>query len=325
MPGPRSRTSGRLWRLVAPLAALALAGVIAVLGLQREDAGALAACVSHTNTEEELQFNGLLQSWRDANIEGSYSLTVSSSLNAAAYGYAVYLANTPGAAGHYADGGAQGPAWADRAIQCGYPSGIAAGGEGLAVVESSGPVSVSPQQALNVMTSEQGGGVWVPSDVGAPVKCVGTGKAVSADGRKVAWVTLLFATFSTCPQAVSATPASSPPGATPSPSPSKSPSPSPSASASKSPSPSPSPSPGTHNWPVVFAANGWSLWTLPPGDIEQILGPAAGCFVAVYQQDGDGWLRYAPGVPDYANNLHYSDGGPFWILGSDRICGLITL
>lgn len=191
-------------------------------------AKAAISCPAHQNTAEETEFIGLLQAWRNANIAGSYQLTVSAPLNAAAAHYADYLANTPGAAGHYAEPGYPPPyAWAARAVDCGYPASIAAGGEGLAVVESSGVISVGAQLALNIMTAEKGGGVWVPSNVGLPVKCVGAAKSVSANGRKVAWVTLLFATSGNCPQAVS--------GGGGNPSPSLSP--------TKTPTPTPTPTP----------------------------------------------------------------------------------
>jgi len=172
-----------------------------------------------------MAFLSLIQAWRNANIAGSYPLTVSGPLDAAAAHYADYLANTPGTGGHYAEPGyTTGYPWAKRAIDCGYPSSQAAGGEGLAVVESSAVIAVSAQQALNIMTSEQGGGVWVPSNVGLPVKCVGVARYVSANGKKVAWVTLIFATSGTCPQAVSGggsstTPASPTPTKTPTPTP----------------------------------------------------------------------------------------------------------
>ncbi|MGB4861715.1 MAG: hypothetical protein WBO97_04585 [Tepidiformaceae bacterium] len=206
------------------------AGIVAVLAVMLARTGsaeAIAPCVPHSATAEESAFLQVLQSWRDGAIQGSHRLMQSAPLNAAAMGYAQFLANTPGAGGHYADG-APGFAWATRAVNCGYPSNLAAGGEGLAVLESSAPVPVDPQAALSIMAGEGGGGVHVPSNVGLPVKCVGVGKAVSPDGKKTAWVTLLFATSGECPSSVSsgggtapsstATPASSTPTITPTPS-----------------------------------------------------------------------------------------------------------
>src|SRR5690606_19413816 len=121
------------------------------------------------NTTEELQFLSLVQSWRDSNIPGSHPLTRSVSLNKAAWHYARYLADTPGAAGHYAEPGYQtGFPWTQRAIDCGY--NVPAGGEGLAVVESSSPVVVSPFSARDIMTAHRGSGIWIPANVGADVK-----------------------------------------------------------------------------------------------------------------------------------------------------------
>jgi hypothetical protein len=201
------------WRHPAAVALLIVSllcggAAISLAMFRARPAEATASCVAHTNSQDELSFLSLEQAWRNAHISGSYGLTISGPLNAAAAGYAQYLANTLGAQGHNADG-TTGYAWATRAVNCGYPQQYAAGGEGLAVVESSAQVSLSPQQALNVMTSEGGGGIWVPSDVGLPVKCVGIAKATSNDGKKVAWVTLLFATLGSCPSSTSPPPPSS--------------------------------------------------------------------------------------------------------------------
>lgn len=223
-------------RLLYPVASGALGVSLALIALMgsgsQPTAQALAPCITHSNTSEELQFVAILQSWRDRNIAGSHQLTVSAPLNAAAAGYAQYLVDHPGASGHYADGGN----WAQRAVQCGYPSNQAAGGEGLAVAEGSGQLQVGPQQALDIMTAWGGSGVNVPSNVGLPVKCVGAAKAASADGRKVAWVTLIFAASGACPQAatgggggstVTVTPGTPTPSPTPTSTPTKTPSPTP--------------------------------------------------------------------------------------------------
>lgn len=280
-------------------------------------ANATAPCVAHTPSGEESTFLGLLQSWRDGAIPGSQQLSQSAPLNAAAMGYAQFLANTPGAGGHDADK-APGYAWATRAIQCGYPSGWAAGGEGLAVVESSSVISVSAQQALNTMTAETGGGVWVPSNVGLPVKCVGVGKAVSSNGKKVAWVTLLFAANGTCPQQVNGGSGS------PSPSTTAAATNTPTSTPSPAPSPTPSPTPKPLGVAITVYA-GWNLVVLPAGNIAEVLHRADGCYRAVYQQQGGRWLRYSPEVPGYANNLQTLNGGTFWIEGTAQNCGLIGL
>src|SRR6188508_892091 len=188
------------------LLALTLAGVLLSVGAavasMPRPAEAIAPCVDHTPGGDELTFLAALQTWRNANIPGSQQLTQSAPLNAAAQGYAQFLANTPGAGGHYADG-AGGFPWATRAKNCGYPPDQAAGGEGVANTGT-------PSQALALMTGEVGsGGVWVPANVGAPVKCVGIGKATS--GSKTSWVVLLFAAFGDCPGATAGGP---PPSAT---------------------------------------------------------------------------------------------------------------
>ncbi len=290
---------------------IAVIGIVAmlfgaVLTLRHKDADALASCIPHTNTPDEMTFLAQLQGWRDANIPGSYPLTLSSPLNAAAAGYARYLVDHPGSAGHFADGGN----WASRAVQCGYPSGEAAGGEGLAVVQASGMVSVSPAQALQIMTSEQGGGVHVPSNVGAPVKCVGVARVSAADGHEDAWVTLLFAAFNSCAEPVTGPPpgsATNTPTVTP----------------TMTPTPTPTATPNYNT--QITLLTGWNLVTLPPGPLSDILDTARQCFSAVYQADADHWLRYVPGAPAYTNNLSVSNGGAFWILGTDANCGVVRI
>lgn len=296
------------------LGAALVAAAVATGLAHNTTAKATAPCVAHTPSGEELTFLGLLQTWRDGAIPGSQQLSQSASLNAAAMGYAQFLANTPGAGGHFADG-SPGYAWVTRAVQCGYPANWGAGGEGLAVVESSATVSVSPQQALNTMTSEAGGGVWVPANVGLPVKCVGVGKATSANGKKVAWVTLLFAAGGACPQQVTG---GSSPTATTSSTPTPTPTP------TKTPTPTPSPTPPALGVTVTIYS-GWNLVVLPAGPVGDVLYRAKGCYRAVYQQEGARWLRYSPDVPAYANNLQTLNGGVFWVEGAAANCGLIGL
>ena len=193
------------WPVILGVVGLAAIGAASGLAWRGGDAQAqTVGCPAHANTAEEMDFLSQLQAWRNAHIAGSYTLIRSSNLNAAAAGYAQYLANTPGAAGHYADGSN----WANRALACGFSSThpgdgysypAAAGGEGLAVVEASTQITVSASQALNTMTAESGGGVWVPSSVGPPVICVGVAKAVNSAGTKVAWVAEIFgSTGGTC-------------------------------------------------------------------------------------------------------------------------------
>ena len=297
------------------LLALTLAGVLlsvgALVAAMPRHAEAIAPCVVHTPSGDELTFLGALQAWRNASIPGSQQLTQSAPLNAAAQGYAQFLANTPGAGGHYADG-AGGFPWATRAINCGYPSNQAAGGEGVANTGTS-------SQALTVMTGETGGGVWVPANVGAPVKCVGVGKATS--GSKTSWVVLLFAAFGECPGATTGGP---PPSATSSAS----------STATKTATPTNTPTPTTTPTPSPTAQSdgstltvyeGWNLVTLPAGPVSDVLHRAAGCYRAIYQQNGSEWLRYSPEAPAYANNLQTLNGGTFWIEGTAANCGVVPL
>ena len=267
-----------LWPLILGVLGLAAIGAAAGLTARGGDAQAqTAGCPTHANTAEEMDFLSQLQAWRDANIAGSLPLIRSANLNAAAAGYAQFLANTPGAGGHYADGSN----WANRALACGFSSThpgdgysypAAAGGEGLAVVEASSQITVSASQALAIMAGDSGGGIWVPSSVGPPVICVGVAKAVNAAGTKVAWVAEIFgSTGGTCdganpPTAVpsgtitaTTTSSSTPTPSTTAPasattSPSATSSSTATSTATPSPTPSPTPTPKTYRaWAPMIA------------------------------------------------------------------------
>lgn len=75
----------------------------------------------------------------------------------------------------------------------------------------------------------------------------------------------------------------------------------------------------------MFLGPGWNLTTLPPGPVEQVLARAGGCYRAIYQWNGERWLRYVPGAPQYANNLQTLNGGAIWIEGTAANCGLVQL
>ena len=312
---------------------MAITITVTLATLQQNDARALAPCLAHTNTTEELAFLAQLQSWRDQNIQGSFPLTLSAPLNAAAAGYAQFLANNAGAQGHSADPPEGQFPWADRAVECGYPSNEAAGGEGLAVVEASGQIDVTGTQALTIMTAEGGGGVWVPSFIGANVECVGLAKMSGLNGSKVAWVVELFATFDTCPQAVvgggggtTPSPSSSPDTATATPTDTPTMTPTPSPTATPSPTPSPTPTPRADGATLALTPGGWNLVTLPASaSLPDLLYRATGCFSEVYQQQGNTWFDYAPGIPAYASDLVASNGGAFWIKATSQDCGTIHL
>ena len=226
------------------LAAGAIAiAAMALLG-RASSVEAIAPCVPHTPSGEELGFVQQLQSWRNSAIPGSQSLTLSAPLNAAAMGYAQFLADNPGAGGHYADG-TPGYAWATRAVNCGYPANLAAGGEGVAVSQGSSSSAFGASSALSTMTAQPGSGVNVPANVGLPVQCVGVGKATSQDGTRVAWVTLLFASNGTCPSSVSG---GNPPQPAPSSTASSTATTTPTKTPSPTSSPTPTPPPVFHSW-----------------------------------------------------------------------------
>ncbi len=301
-------------------AVMAAAGMVFVLANRSDSASAAIPCTPHANTAEELQFVGLLQSWRDSNIPGSLPLTRSVSINKAAWHYANYLANTPGAAGHYAEPGyTTGFPWVTRALECGYDT--AAGGEGLAVVEASAPTSVSPSQALSIMSAQQGSGIWIPANVGAPVRCVGVGKAVSADGRKTAWVTLVMASWNGCPDPdTSGPPAPTPPTLSTT---------APTSTPTNTPTPTatPTPTPVAEFGVTITVCAGWNLLTIPvTGSVDDVFDTAVLDIGAIYRQNGETWLRWAPGVPAYARNLsQVTAGDVVWIYRAEPSCEDIGL
>ena len=206
------------------------AGVIAVSAMDSRSAQAMAPCGDHTNTAEELQFLSMLQDWRDNTLPVSPSLVISAPLNAAAAGYAQFLADTHGASGHTADGATP----QQRAIQCGYPESIAAGGHGVAVFTASTAGSATPQAALTQMIQHQGRGIYIPEH---NAKCVGVAKATGSGGSRAAWIVMIFFAFGDCPQTVAGIPA------TPTATPTATATPSPTATATPSPTPTPTPEP----------------------------------------------------------------------------------
>ena len=317
--------------LLLSAAIMAVSGLVALGGSRLQHASAVISCPPHSNTAEEMQFLGLLQQWRDANIAGSHTLTRSISLNAAAWHYARFLADTPGAGGHFAEPGYTGAgAWAKRAIDCGY--NVAAGGEGLAVVEASSVVTVSPSSAIAIMASHQGSGIWVPANVGADVKCVGAAKATSADGRKVAWVTLLMATWTSCPDPATSTIAGPPSVTATSTStntttPTKTPTNTPTPTATPTPTPTATPTPVANYGFTINVCGGWNLVTIPTsGATDDMFDTARDKLGAVYLANGETWLRWAPGVPAYARNLsQVSAGDVLWIYRTEPSCADVSM
>jgi hypothetical protein len=175
-------------------------------------------------------------------------------------------------------------------------------------------VPLTGSQALAGITYG-GSGVYIqtPSQ-SLPAKCIGVGIYQNEAGTAKAWIVLIaqYPANAQCPGST---------GTAPSPSPTVSP------TATHTPSPTASPTatatPRTDGASVTLW-QGWNLVTLPPGSVPEMLTRAAGCYRAVYKQEGDVWLRYSPSVPAYANNLQITNGGTFWMEGTAN-CGLIQL
>lgn len=182
---------------------------VGAVALMRGDASALIQCQPHSNTPDELELLSMVNAWRlqyVPNSDPSHPLVLSAPLNAAAAGYAQYLADNPAASGHSADGQTVG----ERAAQCGYPASMAFGDDTVAVVHNKDGASLTTQQALDQMALESyyEAHMRVPVQLGLPsalpLRCVGIAKAVSADGQGVAYVAMFMGADDVCPQTVSA-------------------------------------------------------------------------------------------------------------------------
>ncbi len=267
---------------------------------------------------EEAQFLQLLQAWRDTNIANSSPLQQSGALNAAAAWFAEYQVSNGGFGGHTDN---LGRTWVQRAIDCGYDAYYAFGsGEGVYVVTSSAPLSIGPSQALAGITYPSSG-VRISAPPSLPAKCVGVAVKRNATGTAVAWVAVIaqLPSAQACPASTATTPSPSASASS-----TLTNTPTPTATPTNTPTPSPTPTLRADGAKITLYP-GWNLVMLPAGPIGDILYRARGCFTAVYQQQGNQWLRYSNDVPPYARNLVTSNGGAFWIEGAAASCGLISL
>ncbi len=188
---PRRISSRMVLRYSLPVGLFFAGLVLAVFARPGSPAKAIAPCVPHTPAPIEGEMVALVESWRIQNgIAGAGPLTLSAPLNAAAQGYAQFMADHPGATGHFADGAD----WSSRAQQCGFTSNgsQAAGGEALGR-------GATPGEALDFMVAN-GTGIRTPGGAALPVKCAGVGKAQGPEGT--VWIVMLMKRAGDCPQPV---------------------------------------------------------------------------------------------------------------------------
>ncbi len=303
-----------MWKFL-PLGLFLAALSILPFVLEKQASAAGPCGTAHDGiTAEEADFAAQLQAWRNANLDSSTPLTLSGPLNAAAAWFAQDQVTHGGGGGHL---DSVGRTWGTRALDCGFPNPYAEGGsgEGVYSVSSSQVLNIGPSQAISGITYP-GSGVYiqVPAQGGfPPVKCFGVAVHRSEDGKAVSWVTVIaqFPANTACPSPVT--------GGTPA---------TPTATATKTKTPTPTPSaipPIVHNHPLTVSPNGWALVTLPQGSLSSVLARAKGCYSAVYQLQGETWVRYSPDIPAYARSLTASNGGAFWVSGSGKDCGTIIL
>jgi len=327
---------------LAPLALLFFAAVFATAVALRQHNSTANAAAGPCNaqsadiTAEETQFLGLVQQWRDANVPNSATLQMSAPLNAAAAMFAEYQAEAGLSGGHIDNLGRD---WAQRATDCGYPgleppTQYYGSGEGIYAVSSSQQLNIGPLQAIAGITYPGSGiGIYTPQGY-PPAKCIGVTVARNSSGTSVAWVLVIaqWDVSQQCPSPVTGggsttpSPSSSPETATATPTDTPTMTPTPSPTATPSPTPSPTPTPRTDGATLALTPGGWNLVTLPASaSLPDLLYRATGCFSEVYQQQGNTWFDYAPGIPAYASDLVASNGGAFWIKATSQDCGTIHL
>ena len=316
---PRQRGSDlkRLLILIAGVAVV-VAGLAGFMGPSESAAAGGPCTVTGAGLDaEETQFLGLLQQWRSSNLGNPAPLETSGALNSAAAWFAQWQVENSGSGGHSDSFGRN---WAQRAVDCGYDPFFSNGsGEGVYAVASSGALSIGPSQAITGI-SYQGSGVRIVSSSPSwPAKCVGVAVKRNTAGTIVAWVVVIaqYPAGSACPAGSGSTepPASS---ATAISSATKT------ATPTSTPTKTPTPTPRTDG-ATINLTSGWNLVVIPPGDLDDVLYRAKGCFRSVYQQQGEHWVRYSPEVPAYARNLQTSNGGVFWVEGTAEGCGRIPL
>ena len=325
---PRQRGSElkRLTIFVAGLA-LSVAGLAGFFGSSQPAVASGGCTVTGAGLDaEETQFLGLLKQWRsNGGVAHPTPLEPSGALNAAAAWFAQWQVDNGGSGGHLDSFGRN---WAQRAADCGYdPYYSIASGEGVFAVASGG-ASTGPSQALAGILAQDSAshqtGIHIDSPYPTlPVKCVGVAVKRNTAGTAVAWVAVIavYPADSLCPAGSGSN--EPPPSATTA-SASATSSATKTATPTKTPTPSPTPPPRTDG-ATINLTSGWNLVVIPPGDLDDVLYRAKGCFRSVYQQQGEHWVRYSPEVPAYARNLQTSNGGVFWVEGTAEGCGRIPL
>ncbi len=311
--------------LISAVAAL----FIATRGEEVRAAGPCGTTHDAVDSEEQ-EFLQVLQSWRATSGVSNEPVQLSGALNKAAAWFAEWQIANGAPGGHHDSSGRN---WVQRAIDCGYTGQTSGGqnyasgsGEGIYAVAGSSLPNVGPQQALQGMISQGPGhsGIYMSGSQSLPAKCYGV--AVRRSNNAVAWVVVIaqYPAAGSCPggsgrvATATSTTATASATATSTATPTSTPTATPTAT------PSPTPTPRADGAAVTLY-EGWNLVTLPAGPVTQVLARADGCYRAIYQQQGDRWLRYSPDVPAYANNLQTLNGGAFWVEGTAEDCGLIQL
>ncbi len=297
-------------------------------------AAAAGSCgTSHDGmTAEESQVLQMVSAWRMSNnIPNAVELQASGPLIRAAAWFAEDIVVNGYNGGHI---DSEGRNFSARALDCGYDTFWSGGtGEGVYAISGSGSLNIGPTEALSGLTYP-GSGVYMSTPPNYQhVNCAGAAVYRNAEGTSVAWVVVLaqYDDGVACPEPGGT---AAPPPASPSPSasisatatntPTQTATATPTATATATPTQTSTPQ-ARFEAKLDLVPGQWNLVTLPAGAMNEILARANGCYEAVYQMQAGEWRRYAPDVPGYARSLSTSDGGAFWIMATDKDCGVIDL
>ena len=253
MVSDRLRRRDNMKKLLLPLLGLAMcAGAVAVGWQPSRTADAQSSALCGTTHDaldtQELEFLHHLVDWR-ASVGLSGQLQTSAPLSAAAAWFAQHLVEEgiAGPTGHHDHNGNR---WPERAVFCGYPQQFAYGsGEGVSFLYGSGPITVSPSEAVYGGTignfqhqgvTYPGSGAYINAGAPWPAKCVGAAHYSGQGGT--AWIVIIaqYPADQACPQALTfEPPTQSDPTTTSTPSVTNTPTNSPTPTRTPSPTPTP--------------------------------------------------------------------------------------
>jgi hypothetical protein len=293
-------------------AMMAATGLIGFASMRAEPVEAQSGPCGTANDgvdASEMELYSAINSWRVG--QGAPSMQLSGPAVRAAQWFAEAMA--AGTTSDHTD--TYGRSWHQRVADCGQ-SGQFASGETLAVATSpSGAFASMVQPPYNNAAVEVMD--W---------NCFGVGRSGNV------WVAVVVFTFTSCPEPGGGSQQTPPTNQTTAPSTTGTPlsnTATNTATPTKTPTPTatPSPTPNAEFGVTLTVCGGWNLLTIPvSGDVDDVFDTAELAVAAIYLQNGETWLRWAPGVPAYARNLsHVSTGDVLWVYRPEPSCADIEL